>query len=49
MTHLRQRMLEFIQHLLPKMGHKSLLVTQTLNGLKGPGTTDATASAAPEA
>jgi hypothetical protein len=31
------------------MGHKNLLVTQTLNGPKGSGTTDAAASAAPEA
>jgi hypothetical protein len=38
-----------IQHLLPKMGHKSLLVTQTLHGLKGWGTADAAASAAPAA
>jgi hypothetical protein len=27
--------LELIQHLLPQMGHKSLLVTQTLHCLKG--------------
>ena len=28
---------KLIQHLLPKMGHKSLLVTQTVHGLKGGG------------
>jgi hypothetical protein len=38
--------LELIQHLLPKMGHKSLLVTQTLNGLKASETTTDAASAA---
>jgi hypothetical protein len=31
------------------MGHNNLLVTQTLNGLKGWGTTTAAASAAPAA
>jgi len=31
------------------MGHKNLLVTQNLNGLKGWGTTAAAASAAPQA
>jgi hypothetical protein len=41
--------LGFFQHHLPKMGHKSLLVTQTLDGLKGWRTTDAAASAAPAA
>jgi hypothetical protein len=41
--------LEFIQHLLPKMGHKSLLVTQALHSRKSWGTTDAAASAAPAA
>ena len=41
--------LELIQHLLPKMGYKNLLVPQTLNGLKGWGTANAAPSAAPAA
>jgi hypothetical protein len=41
--------LVLIQHLLPKMGHKNLLVTQNLNGPKGWGTTVAAASVAPQA